>query len=179
MARHLLGGHAPSLAKAVMAMDDVRDSLFGMFLDIINAECSSLCQRSPENRSPFRKMSLNEVVDFKWSLLLHDLETRAPLLLKVLSSIAVRNDHRNKSKFGDLHHPGICMAAAVILKERNREMCGLQQMISSLMYGSHCEKKVRMYRVVSTGWFVWGLLIICCFWLIGVTSNLLPFGPGV
>ena len=38
------------------------------------------------------------------------------------------------------------MAAAVILKERNREMCGLQQMISSLMYGSHCEKKVRMYK---------------------------------
>lgn len=144
MARQLLGGHTPSIAKAVMAIDKLRETLFSMFLDTINAECSNLCQRAPENVSSFRKIPLSQRVDFKWSLLMNDLENRAPLLLKTLSSIASRNDHRNQKKVNTSHHPAICMAAAVILKERNREMCGLQSVISCLMYSSHCEKKVNL-----------------------------------
>lgn len=142
VACQILGGHSPSIAKGVMAMDDVRECLFNMFLDNINNECSKLCQRSPENRSSFRKIRLSQIVDFKWSLLVNELENRAPLLFKTLSSIASRNDHRNQTKVSASHHPGICMAVAVILKERNREMCGLQSVVSCLMYSSHCEKKV-------------------------------------
>ena len=142
MARQLLGGHAPSIAKAVMAMDSVREVMFHLFLDAINSECNNLCQRSPSNRSQFRKMPISQFIDFKWSELVSELEARAPLLLKALSSIVARNDHRNQSKVGASHFPGICMAAATILKERNREMCGVQSLISLLMYSCHCEKKV-------------------------------------
>ena len=138
--RHLLGGHAPSIAKAVMALDDVRESLF---LHSINEECNNLCRRSTENISLFRKMSLSQIVNFNWSMLVSELESRAPLLFKALSSIAMHSDPRNKSKVGPAHHPGICMAAAVILKERNREMCGVQSVLSLLMYSCHCEKKVQ------------------------------------
>ena len=46
VARHLLGGHAPSIAKAVMVSNDVRDSLFSLFLDAINDECNNLCRKS-------------------------------------------------------------------------------------------------------------------------------------
>ena len=125
-----------------MAMDSVREVLFNLFLDAINSECNNLCQRSPENRSLFRKMPPSHLTDFKWSELVSELEARAPLLLKALSSVVARNDHRNQSKVGTSHYPGICMAAAVLLKERNREMCGVQSLISLLMYSCHCEKQV-------------------------------------
>ena len=148
VARHLLGGHAPSIAKAVMAMDDVRESLFSLFLDAINEECNNLCRRSPTNSSLFRKMPLSQIVDFKWSALVSELESRAPLLFKALSSIAAHSDNRNKSKVGVAHHPGICMAVAIILKERNREMCGVQSVASLLMYSYHCEKKVWSVKII-------------------------------
>ena len=114
VARHLLGGHVPSIAKAVMSSSDMRESLFSLFLDAFNDECNNLCRKSPENKSLFRKMPLTQIVDFDWSVLASELESRAPLLFKAFSSIAGRNDHRNKSKVGATHHPGICMAAAVI-----------------------------------------------------------------
>ena len=146
VARQLLGGHPPSIAKAVMAMEDVRESLIKLFLNTINDECNVLCQRS--QKSVFRKMSMEQVMDFKWSLLVEELNSKAPLLYSVLSSIATRNDRRNVIKVGPDHYPGICMAAAVILKERNREMCGLQSIISLLLYSCHCEKKVSINCVV-------------------------------
>ena len=120
-----LGGYAPSIAKAVMALDDVRESLFSMFLDAINEECNNLCRRSPGKGSSFRKMPLSQLVDLTWYVLVNELESQAPLFFKALTSIAAHSDHRNKSKVGAEHHPGICMAVAVILKERNREMCGV------------------------------------------------------
>ena len=111
-------------------MDSVRDELFHIFLDAINGECSNLCQRSPANRSLFRKMPISQLIDFKWSELVSELEARAPLLLRALSTIVSRNDQRNLSKAGAAHSPGVCMAAAVVLKERNREMCGVQSLTS-------------------------------------------------
>ena len=63
-----------------------------------------------------------------------ELEQNAPLLFTLLHSITVRNDHRNTAKTGTAHYPGICFAAAILLKERNREMCGL--------YSCHAEKQV-------------------------------------
>ncbi len=46
-------------------------------------------------------------------------------------------------KVGEAHFPGICSAAAILLKERNREMCGLQSLVSLLMYSCHAEKQVK------------------------------------
>lgn len=142
MARNLLGGHVASIAKAVMAMEDVRESLHTLFLNSINEECNKVCKRT--QRSVFHQMSMTQVVDFKWPLLIDELKSKAPLLYSILSSIATHKDHRNTTKIGETHSPGICMAAAVILKERNREMCGLQSFHSLLMYSCHCEKKMSM-----------------------------------
>ena len=71
-----------------------------------------------------------------------ELQLKAPLLFKVLHSLSSRNDHRNTLKVGVAHYPGICSAAAILLKERNREMCGLQSLISLLLYSCHAEKQV-------------------------------------
>ena len=97
---------------------------------------SACGQRGPDNRGC-------TVVNSNWSALVSELESRVPLLFEAFSSIAAHSNHCNKSKVGAAHHPGICMAAAVILKERNREMCGVQSVLSLLMYSCHCEKKIQ------------------------------------
>ena len=138
--RTLLGGHAASIAKAVMAMTAVRECLLHLFLVDLNDECNKLCQKS--EISIFRKMDVAQAMEFKWAPFINDLQAKSPLLYTILFSIASRSDKRNVCKVGSAHYPGICMAAAVILKERNREMSGVQSLLSLLLYSSHCEKKI-------------------------------------
>ena len=76
-----------------------------------------------------------------------ELEGKAPLLLRICSSIVSVNDHRNQHKCGASHYPGICMATAVLLKERNREVTGLQSLMYLLFFSSHVEKKVILYSL--------------------------------
>ena len=80
-------------------------------------------------------------MDFQWEKLVNEMHTRAPLLLQILSSIVSRNDHRRKWT-GRAHYPSICMAISVLLKECNREMTGVQFIMSLMLFSSHAEKKI-------------------------------------
>ena len=142
LGRALAGGHLPSVAKAVMAHPSLRTSIILLVLDEIESECQKLCSRNAI--SPFRKIPPSEVVEFQWQSLVDDLLTKAPVLCQVLFSIVSSNDHRNKRKTGSTHFPGLCMAAAVLLKERNRQMCGVQSIVSLMLFATHAEKKVRI-----------------------------------
>lgn len=141
MARALLGGNATSIAKAVLAVEGVRDAIVKQLLGLLNKECSTLCRLNPTS-SLFREIPVDKMAEFKWNDLIEELKSNAPLLLDILYCLVARNDKRNKSKVGSAHYPGICTTIAVILKERNREMCGIQSLLSLMMYSSHCEKQV-------------------------------------
>lgn len=80
--------------------------------------------------------------NFTWRVLIDDLKGRAPTFFQVLSTVASHNDHQNKNKAGNAHNPEISMAAAVILKERNREMNGIQSLASLTMFATHVNKQV-------------------------------------
>ena len=110
---------------------------------MINQECSSLCKRSG-SLSPFRTIAVERFSEFHWQHCIEDLSTRAPLLLSLFTSIVSHSDARNEAKCNSAHNPGICMAAAILLKERNREMTGLQSLISLILYSSHAEKQVHI-----------------------------------
>lgn len=141
MARALLGGDAGSIAKAALSVEGVREAMITHLLWTVNQECSKLCQKHPI-ASIFRKIPVEKLAELKWDDLMMELEHDAPLLLRILGCVAARNDRRNTCKVGAAHHPGICTAIAVILKERNRQMCGIQSLLSLLMYSCHCEKQV-------------------------------------
>lgn len=140
LARTLAGGHAPSIANAVIRMIAVREEVFNYFVDVVNSECSLLCQKEPS--SNFRNIPVNKISNFKWEDLVEELKAKSPLLWKILTAAAIRADPRCSHKPMSAHYPGIINAAAVLLKERNREMCGLQSVVSLLMCACHCEKQV-------------------------------------
>ena len=137
--RVLKGGHIPSIAKAVFAHQELQKSIITKFLDVITAECSTVCRKNP---SPFRQIGIDHIDEFTLEEFIEELKTHAPTLFQVASVITSHNDHKNQSKKGSKHHPGICMALAVLLKERNREMCGLQTIMSLTLFNSRVQKKV-------------------------------------
>jgi hypothetical protein len=103
-------------------------------------EFLDLCRRAEP--SIFRKSHPDTYLTFKWADYVLELETRAPVFLQFCKAIVGHGDHRNERKKGDAHLPAICMAIGVLLKERNREMVGLQTCISLLLYASHVQKQV-------------------------------------
>lgn len=132
----------PSVAEAIMKHKELADLVLQHFLDKIHSECSTLCQRSSIPHSPFRRITIDKFDTFQWKSCIEHLSLKAPTLLHLLSTIVSHSDHRNAKKVQSAHYPGICMTVAVLLKERNREMCGVQSLISLLLYSSHIEKQV-------------------------------------
>ena len=135
-------GNMPSIAKAILDNEQLADHVLQLVIKSIDSECSVLCQRNPQSCSLFRKISVVEMRNFKWNCLIDELSSKAPTLYRILYSLVSHSDHRNKKKVAEAHFPGICMTCAVLLKERNREMCGVQSMISFLLYYSRAEKQV-------------------------------------
>jgi len=141
--RALAGGSLQSLASAVMQHKSLSELILLRVLDTIGAECTTLCRRSLP--SLFRKISTPTLCEFNWQSMVDELQAKAPTLLRVLSTICANNDHRNQHKCGSAHYPSICMAASIILKERNREMCGVQSILSLLLFASHVDKVVSIW----------------------------------
>ena len=148
VARCLVEEHASSTAAAILKIKPVQEVIFSTFLKTSNEECSTLCQKSPDDPSQFRTIPVTDLATFKWRPLIDELEVKAPTLLEILTSIVVFSDHRNKTKAGSNHHPSICAAVGVLLKERNCEMCGPQSIVSLLMFFCHCEKQVLLMTII-------------------------------
>ena len=145
IAQTLSGGHLPSIAKAVFSHCGIREHILLRVMDTLNNECDLMCRKNVEQPSLFRKMSIAAVEEFSWVAAITELQKNCPTLLRLLRSLVSRNDHRNEHKRGESHDPGLCMAIATILKERNREMCGIQTYVSLVLFNSRVQKKVKLY----------------------------------
>ena len=136
----MAGGNLLSIGKAILRNKQLSDVVIKLIAGVVDSECSVLCRRN--NASLFRKTSVTTMSIFQWSKLVDELSLNAPTLLHFLSTIVTHSDHRNKLKVASAHDLGLCMTVAVLLKERNREMCGVQSIVSILLYQSHVEKQV-------------------------------------
>ena len=113
-------------------------------------ECAQLCRVSEGLTNVFRHINPTDVDKFKWSTCIDTLTTNAPTMLLVFNGIVSHSDRRNKSKSGSYHYPGICAAIAILLKERNIRMVGIQSIASLMLLSSHANKLVRTCTCTST-----------------------------
>lgn len=142
--RALAGGHLPFLAKAVVGHECLYELVFLHILDRIDAECNTLCQRNAVPPSVFWKIPVSQLGVFDWKSCMDELLSKAPSLLQILTKITSHSDHCNKN-MNSAHFPSICMAAAVILKERNKNMCGVQSLLSLLLFASRRHTQAFQY----------------------------------
>lgn len=122
----------------------LEELLLKQFLSQIDAECSQLCRHQP-NSPAFRNISQSLLADFSWNSFMENLQTKTPMFFQTLSTIASQGDRRNQTKVGNPHNMGICMAAAIILKECNREMNSVQSLVSLHLFTSHVKNRYILY----------------------------------
>ncbi len=124
-----------------MKIEKLKKAVFTHIMQTLSNECSSLCQKRG-GASLFRKISLVGLSSNMWDDFMNELESKAPTLIHIIVALVSFSDWRNINKVSTSHYPSICAAVAVLLKERNREMCGLQSLLSVLLYSCHSEKQV-------------------------------------
>lgn len=142
VAEALITGVGQDIASALLSTK-LRDSILVFLLEILSSECSALCQTG-DSSSIFRRISITALKGHWWENFITELSSKAPTLLHILLTLVSFNDQRNSNKVGAAHYPGVCTAVAILLKERNKNMSGLQSLVSALMYACHCEKQVNM-----------------------------------
>ena len=104
----------------------------------VKAESTAMCKVKPQP-SVLRVSSENStnLQVFKWGALSAELTKKAPVLMKILKAAA-------ESHQTSLHINPVCMAAAILLKQRNSQMCALQSIVGTLLYAGHAGKKVHI-----------------------------------
>lgn len=130
-----------SFASGIMRVKSLQEAVFLYMLEVFCTECNELC-KLVGGASLFRKLPVTDMANIKWEDFILELDSKAPNLLHALLTIVSPRDDKNSTKVGSAHFPGLCTAVALLLKERNREMCGIQSLVSTLMYSCHCEKQV-------------------------------------
>ena len=140
----LIAGHAPTTVKAIMAVQRLREAILAHLLQTLTDECSNLCQTS--GPSFFRNISVSNLATISWDMFIHDFQSRAPTLFNIMLNLVSFHDRRNIAKVDVSHYPGLCAAVAILLKERSKNMCGLQSLVSILLYACHSEKMVSIWQ---------------------------------
>ena len=92
--RSLLSGNTATIANGILAMEEVGDAVFAHFLDAIDHECTTLCQKLAPTH--FRTVPVENVQQFNWQPFVDDLECCSPLPFRALTRIAGHSDRRNK-----------------------------------------------------------------------------------
>ena len=77
------------------------------------------------------------LTEFQSNIFLRELKQRTPTLLSILQAAA-----RPTKKSSEPNPIVICMAAAVLLKQRNQQMCLLQSIVAIILYAGHAAKKL-------------------------------------
>ena len=78
-------------------MSALRELLVQKFISHINDECATLCRKSGDAPSLFRKFPVDKVDSFSLEKCIDEVKVKASALFKLL---VTRSDHRNKTKKG-------------------------------------------------------------------------------
>lgn len=95
-----------------------------------------MCKALPKP-SLLRMGSASGFSNFSWSLLLQELNSKAPTLLAIFNA-ASGCDHAAPTK----STIPVGMAASVLLYSRSKHLCCVQTMIGGILYAGHAAKKV-------------------------------------
>ena len=142
--RALAGGNITLIARAIFASECLLDAVLQKVIATLDMELVQLTKRNANPPSLFRRVPLDDsLTQFRWCDCIDELKVKAPKTLQLVLALVSKNDDRNNKKCGDAHFPGICMLIAIMLKERNREMCGIQTLLSLILFSSRVQKQVR------------------------------------
>ena len=122
--------HSPYTARTVLKTTPLRKAVVSQLASTIKRECSQLCSRHGD--SVLRFLSVLELRDFKWKMLIRELKKKAPCVLRAAA----------ESKRFLPSESIVGMAASMLLYGRNSQLCIPQAVNSIVLYIGHCSKMV-------------------------------------
>ena len=131
LGKMLVRGTYKQIARASWQNPKIRKELQILALKDIDKECHELCSR--KRPSCLRSPSKEQLHSFSFEKLNNELEKRAPFMRAILHIACVNN--RNACR-QDEWMPTICMAAAVLLRNRSSRLNAVQLLLSIFLYHS-------------------------------------------
>ena len=122
-----------------MCPGPMQDMVVRRLLEVLHQQCGALCQKKPVS-SILRGLKPHELVSFSFSRHIDEWATVAPLLLKLLATVASVNLSGTVAA-SDV--AGICTAGAVLLRQRNVHMSALHHVAGLILFHGNASKLVR------------------------------------
>ena len=115
----------------------------------LNDQCSHLCEKV-RFKSILRQSSLDALLKFRFQDLVNEWKVEAPLFWSFLEAVAAPPRPKNKEKGLKLssRYPSICMGGAVLLKERNKDMSALHQLVGIYLFRGDLHKSVSIQTYI-------------------------------
>ena len=92
---------------------------------------------SPKYSLAFCVKKVKKLQSVSMTSLERELSQKAPILTAVLQGACGPNGSKSKSSF-------VVMAAAILLKAKNKRLCLLQSLIGGILYSGHASKTVSL-----------------------------------
>ena len=131
LGKMLVRGTYKQIARASWQNPKLRKELQVLALKDIDKECHELCSR--KRPSCLRSPSKEQLQSFSFEKFNNELENRAPFMKAILHAACVNN--RNAPRPNEWM-PTICMAAAVLLRNRSSPLNAVQLLLSIFLYHS-------------------------------------------
>ena len=111
------GSDFKAIADAAMNCPGLKKAIEDCICSQVNDECKRLC--SKKDASLLRSATKDSIFNFSWETVGIELADKAPLLHRLLLASA---DPKSLSQSRDTErYPGVCAAAAILLKNRDKE----------------------------------------------------------
>ena len=121
---------SPYTAQTAVRTPALHHRLVKLIAKKVRKECAVISSRK---HNSYLRLSVAKLKSFSWESVESELKQHAPTLLSVLK--ATTQSSKGNSKIAG-------MAAAVLLKGRNKHLCLPQGVISTIMYAGHSSKMV-------------------------------------
>ena len=132
------GSDFKAIADAAMNCPGLKKAIEDYICSEVNDECKKLC--SKKDASLLRSATKDSILNFYWETVRRELADKAPVFHRLLLASA---DPKSLSQSRDTErYPGVCAAAAILLKNRDKRMSLVPYVISTILKVGRTSKKV-------------------------------------
>ena len=129
-------GRRRSIAQAVVGNLNLRQHVVEELTRTIRKEVKELCSRNYD--TILRMKTKPALQSFTWQRIWDELDTKAPLLLTILTNCLPK-----KKGSSDAVKPALCMCASILLKLTNPHVNLAQGVLSVVLRAGHTPKQVQ------------------------------------
>ena len=132
------GSDFKTIAGAAMNCPGLKKAIEDYICSEVNDECKKLC--SKKDASLLRSATKDRIFNFSWETVGKELADKAPFFHRLL--LASANPKSLSQSRNTERYPGVCAAAAVLLKNRYKGMSLVPYVISTILKVGRTSKKV-------------------------------------